>query len=355
MITARDVGLLRLAAHHLATPRGSAAEAVRHLGAVQAQDLPGALASVALRTGDGTGAAVGAALAGGEVVRSWPMRGTLHLVPAHDLGWMLSLTTDRLVAGAASRRAALGLDDGHITRARQVAVEALAGGGRLVRAELLALWEAAGLLGVPQRGYHLIWHIAQTGTLCWGPLRGGEQELVLLDEWVPEPRRLERAEALGEWALRYFTSHGPATAKDFARWTGLVAADVRAGLALAGPSLERVEVDGVEHWAGPGTPALLEARRERAEGVHLLPGFDEFVLGYAERGAVLPAEFASRIVPGGNGIFQPTVVVGGQVVGTWKRVGTGAKRRVVTTPFTELPARVAAAVQAAADRVATPP
>jgi hypothetical protein len=333
----RDVGLLRLAAQRLAAPSGTAAEVVRWLGAAQAQDHPGALAAVALRTADGTRAGVEAALDAGEVVRSWPMRGTLHLVAAEDLPWMLALTTERLVAGAASRRAGLGLEPHHLERAREVAVGALSGGRRLTRAALLALWDEAGLLGVAQRGYHLLWHLAQTGVVCFGPVHGNEQRLVLLEEWVPPPRRrvfAEREEALGAWALRYFTSHGPVTVKDFAGWTKLVVADVRAGLALAAPQLERVEVDGVEHWMGAGTADALAACRERAEGVFMLPGFVEFLLGCTDRGAVLPPEFASRVVPGGNGVFLPTVVVGGQVAGTWKRVGSGSRRRVEVTPFT---------------------
>lgn len=334
MTTPREVGLLRLAAQRLATPSGSAADVVRWLTCTQAQDYPGALTSVALRTADGTRAGVEAALDAGEVVRSWPMRGTLHLVAAEDLPWMLSLTTERLMRAVGPRRALLGLEDSDVERARELAVTALAGGRRLSRDELTAVWAAAGLLGVGQRAYHLIWSLSQTGTLCFGPVRGTEQLLVLLEEWVPHPRAPEREEALGEWALRYFTGHGPATLKDFANWTKLVMKDVRAGLALAAPQLERLVVDGVEHWMGTGTAEALTAARERAEGVVLLPGFDEYLLGYTDRRAVLAPEHADRICPGGNGMFSPTVIDGGQVVGTWRRVGSGARRRIEATPFT---------------------
>lgn len=356
MITAHEAGLLRLAAQGLPAPAGTAADVVRRLACLQAQDLPGALTSVALRVVGGARADVVAALDAGQVVRSWPMRGTLHLVPAQDLGWMLSLTTERLVTQATSRRAALGLEPAHLERAREVAVAALAGGGRLAREELVARWEAEGLLGVPQRSYHLLWHLAQTGVVCFGPVREPgaerpEQLLVLLDEWVPAPRALAREEALGEWALRYFTSHGPASPKDFAGWTKLVMADVRAGLALARPQLERVEVDGVEQWMGPGAPDALAGCRERAEGVFLLPGFDEYLLGYTDRSAVLPREHAGRICPGGNGIFSPTVVAGGQVVGTWRRAGRGAGRRVEASAFTAFGAGVEDAVQQLAPAV----
>jgi hypothetical protein len=335
MTTAKDVALLRLVAQRLAgPPPPTATDAVQHLCALQAQDLPAALAAVALRTSADDDAGIAGALERGEVVRSWPMRGTLHLVPAEDLRWMLDLTTDRLIAGAARRRRQLGIDDALLERALEIAVGALEGGRSLSRGELMVLWDEADLLGVQQRGYHLLWNLAQRGSLCLGPLVDGEQRIVLLDEWVPAPRRLEREEALGEWVLRYFRGHGPATVKDFVWWTKLTVADAKVGLAVARPHLESVEVDGREHLMDPRTPELLAEHRTQAKGVFLLPAFDEMILGYQDRSATLPPEHADRIVPGGNGMFRPTVVAGGRVVGTWRRVGNGTKRRIETEPFT---------------------
>ncbi|MGH3982461.1 MAG: winged helix DNA-binding domain-containing protein [Pseudonocardiaceae bacterium] len=340
-MTPHDIALLRLAAQRIAgTGFATATDAVGWLTAVQAQDYPGAVTSIALRTESRTRQDVEAALNAGEVVRSWPMRGTLHFVLAEDLPWMLDLTTKRLLTGAASRRAALGLDMPTIERSRQIARNALEGGRQLRRDALLAIWDQAGLLTVKQRSYHFIWHLAQTGTLCYGPVRDGEQCIVLLDEWVAHPKRPEREEALGEWALRYFQSHGPATVKDFAWWTKLIAADVKTGLAIAKPQLERIEVGGVEYFMHPETTTLLDSCLSHAKGVFLLPGFDEYMLGYQDRGAALPAEFSQRIVPGNNGMFQPSVIADGKVVGTWKRSGRGSKQTVAATPFTSFSSTV---------------
>ncbi len=341
MTTRHDIALLRLAAQRIAgTGFATATDAVGWLTAVQAQDYPGAVTSIALRTESKTRQDIEAALNAGDVIRSWPMRGTLHFVLAEDLLWMLDLTTNRLLTGAASRRAALGLGRPTIERARDIARDALEGGRQLHRDALLALWNEAGLLTVKQRSYHLIWHLAQTGTLCYGPVRDGEQCIVLVDEWVAHPRRPEREEALGEWALRYFQSHGPGTIKDFAWWTKLAAADVKTGLAIAKSQLERIEVDGVEYFMHPETTALLDSCLSHAKGVFLLPGFDEYMLGYQDRGAALPAEFAQRIVPGNNGMFQPIVIADGEVVGTWKRTGRGSKQTVAATPFTSFSSTV---------------
>ncbi|MBW3650462.1 MAG: winged helix DNA-binding domain-containing protein [Actinobacteria bacterium] len=340
-----EVALLRLVAQRLAGPGfASAADAVRWLTAVQAQDYQGAVTSVALRTTDRSRGGVQAALDAGEVVRSWPMRGTLHFVAAEDLLWMLELMTPRVLSAAASRRARLSLDTAALERAGLLAGEALAGGRCLSRAELFSTWDAGGLSTAGQRGYHMLWHLAQTGLLCFGPVRDREQMVVLVEEWITDLRRPGRGQALGELAWRYFASHGPATLKDFMRWTKLVAADARAGLSLAKPRLARVEVEGAEHFMHPETPELLAACGAAAEGIFLLPGFDEFILGYEDRSAVVAAEFADRLVPGSNGMFRPTVVIDGRVVGTWKHVGSGARRRSEVVPFAPLADEVTVAV-----------
>ncbi|SNR73085.1 Winged helix DNA-binding domain-containing protein [Blastococcus mobilis] len=340
---------MRLVAQRLAGPRpATATEVVRLLTAVQAQDLPGALLSVALRSEPGTRTDVESALNTGDVVRSWPMRGTLHLTAAEDLPWMIDLLGPRVLAGSPARRTRLGITDADIEKARELAVQALAGGRQLRRAEILAALTDGGVEITGQRGYHLLWYLSQTCTLCLGPIQDGEQRFVLMDEWIRSPRRLGTEEALGELAERFFRGHGPATVQDLARWVDLRVTEARAALAAARDGLARLEADGVEYFLARETPDLLAEHRDEALGVRLLPGFDEFVLGYADRTCAVPPEFADRIVPGGNGMFRPTVVSGGRVVGTWGYTGRGSKRTVTATPFTVFPAGVEAALPALA-------
>jgi hypothetical protein len=343
MTTLHEVGLLRLVAQGVAGPGTGPVEVVRRLTAVQGQDFPGALTSIALRTTERRRKDVEAALDAGEIVRSWPMRGTLHVLAADDLHWMLDLLSARAMAGLAGRRERLGLTEADVERARELVTAALSGGGRMRRADLLAAIEDGGVAITGQRGYHLLWYLAQTGTLCLGPTDGaGEQLFVLLDEWVRAPRRLTGEEAFAELARRFFLGHGPATVHDLARWAGIPVRDARAGLAVARRELAVIEVDGVEHLMDPATPDRLAGCRDEATGLFLLPGFDEFVLGYGDRRAILDPQFAEHIVPGNNGMFRPTVVHGGRVVGTWQWTGRGAKRTVTATPFTAFPEGVAA-------------
>ena len=311
---------------------------VRRMLAMQAQDFGQALWAVGLRSPGSTRADVLGALERGEVVRSSPLRGTLFFVAAEDLRWMLRITAPRMIASAATRHRQLGLDAATLDRSRDIAIAALTGGKAMTRDEFFATLETAGIPTTGQRGYHIIWHLAQTGIVCWGPPAGTQQALVLLDEWIPLSRDLDRDESLREFALRYFMGHGPATLQDFAWWAKLTVADAKLGLELARTELTELQLDGVPHWiaASETEPATSN------EGVHALPGFDEYVLGYQDRSLALAAEHANLIVPGTNGIFLPTIVSRGKVVGTWRRAIKSNDVTVSAEPFSTLNKREAA-------------
>jgi len=167
----------------------SVAGVVGWFGAMQGQDLASVLWSLGLRTGLDRGE-VSAALESGTVLRTWPMRGTLHVVPGADARWMLLHLGARALRGAAARRASLGLTQLEADRAADILGEALAGGRAMTRAECVAVLEAAGISGAGQRAYHLLWYASQQGVTCVGPQRGSEQTFVLLDEFAPPAVRL---------------------------------------------------------------------------------------------------------------------------------------------------------------------
>lgn len=348
MTSLHEVALLRLVSLGLVgTPAPGPVAAVRALPAAQGQDLPGGVASLALRTVGRSRAEVLEAMGAGTVVRSWPMRGTLHLVAAEDLAWLLAVAGVRAIRLSARRHEELGLDEATVEHAREVAVDALAA-APTDRAGLLAAWQAAGIATDGQRGYHLIVLLAQTGTLCQGPVRGREPLFVLNDTWLPPVPPVDGDEALGALALRYLRGHGPATLADLVRWAGITVRQARTGLALARAQLVSLDVDGVEHWCDPAVPDRLAGCRAQARGVLLLPGFDEYLLGYADRSAALAPEHLQRIVPGMNGVFRPTVVVDGRVVGTWRTATDGTP---LVEPFEPLEPEVEAAVRVAHGRL----
>ena len=315
-------------------------EVVRWLGAVQAQDYPAALWAVGLRAPGATAATVERAVAERAIVRTWPMRGTLHFVSPGDVRWMLELLTPRIVARSAGRHRQLELDDAAFSRSRKAVERSLQGGRRLSRTAVYRVLEAAGVSTAGQRGLHILGWLAQKGVLCFAAREGKQQTFALLDEWVPAARRLDRDEALAELALRYFTSHGPATLHDFAWWSGLTLGDARAGLESAAPRLVREDVDAQTYWFPE--PAKAKPRSPEA---HLLPVYDEYLVGYKDRTAALDPLYAERA---GNGIFRPVVVVDGRVAGTWTRA-TVAEPSLFTPPSRA----ETRAVAAAAERYAT--
>ncbi|WMT43177.1 winged helix DNA-binding domain-containing protein [Paenibacillus sp. D2_2] len=247
---------------------------------------------------------------------TWPMRGTIHFVPAEDVKWMLKLLATRTLAKDARRQKQLELNQEIIERVKQMFYDVLCGNKRKTRPQLMQMLEEEGISTKNQRGYHLLWYLSQSGLICQGPREGKQQTFVLLEEWVPSAKEFSMEESIGILAERYFTGHGPATVQDFAWWAGITLSNARQGIEAAKSRLVSDKINGQEYWwAG----SLQDGSMEERPSVYLLPGFDEYLLGYKDRSAVLRAEYAPRIIPGNNGMFMPTIVIDGQIAGIWKR------------------------------------
>lgn len=291
------------------------ADVVRWLGAVQAQDYAGTKWSLALRTKGNRETDVERAIGDKAIVRTWPMRGTLHFVAAEDAHWILKLLAPRIIAGSAGRHRQLELNEKIFSQSQELLISALEGGKQLSRGEVYALLENAGISTAGQRGIHIVGHLARKQILCHGIHNDKQPTYALLDEWVPNPRTLDELESLAEIALRYFASHGPATLNDFVWWTGLKISDAKKGLNAVSNKLESIEVESTTYWYSPANVDLTSENK-----TFLLPGFDEYMLGYTDRSLILDKLHASKIVPGNNGMFMPTIIIDGKVEGTWKKV-----------------------------------
>lgn len=308
-----QIARLRLVNLGVHAPRQtSPLEVVRYLGAMQAQDYAGALWSIGLRLKNARIQEVEQALADAHIVRTWPMRGTLHIVPAEDAKWMLKLLTPRVISSNASRDRNLELDDTVYAKAFAVIERILKEGVPVERDKIIAALEAAGITTTDQRGYHILWRASQEALICLGPIKNKQPTYVLFDAWIAHSRELSDDEAICELARRYFTSHGPATELDFAGWTKLPITLCRRAIAALSSEIIHEDVAGTRYYLPPHSPTPIDT-------AYLLPGFDEYMLGYKDRTAALLAEHAMHITPGNNGVFRATVVADGQVVGIWKR------------------------------------
>ncbi|MRG58456.1 winged helix DNA-binding domain-containing protein [Agromyces sp. CFH 90414] len=306
----------RLAAHGLQGDGfASPADAVERLVCLQAQDLAAAKWVLGARVPGTDEASIDAAIESRALLRSWPMRGTLHFVAPAMLRPILRLTSARLFQRAAKTRRDEGIDDDVLAAARRVAVRELEGGRAATRDELQAAWSAAGIEVAGQRGYHLIWHLANEGLICCGPVETrARQRFVLLDEW--SPARTDEPEDVDEILARLFTGyargHGPVSVRDFAWWSGLTLTQARAAREAAGDAV--VEFDAERLVAADAAP-----HRGDPSGRFVLAPFDEYFLGYGDRSAFCSPDDALRVVPGKNGLFLPILVADGEVVGTWRR------------------------------------
>ncbi len=334
---------------HDPTPPVDVAGVVTWFGAMQAQDYGSGLWSLGARLPTWRRDDVEAALERREALRTWPMRGTVHLVPPADARWMLDLMGVRALAGARKRREYLGITDAEAEKSLELLAEALEGPGRLTRAECLAALDAGGVSSAGQRGYHLLWYASQRGVTCIAPHRGSDQTFALLEQWAPEQRRLDRPEALATMAVRYFRSHGPTTRQDFSGWTGLTATDAKEALAHAGDVLATVRVEGRDMILDAALLSSWTASpwSTSADDLAVLPGFDEYLLGFKDRSLMVAPEHLQAIIPGGNGVFQPTVVRAGRVVATWKRTTGRARTAVDLRPLIALKTRDRTAIEAA--------
>jgi Winged helix DNA-binding domain len=343
-----NIGTLRLHNQHISRAGFKSPEQiVAWMGGMQGQDFPGVKWSIGLRLPNTTEADIHRALDDGEIIRTWPMRGTLHIVAARDVRWILTLTSPGNIAGSRRRREALELDDKTLARCRDVFTRTLQGGKQKSREEMYAALESDGISTSGQRGYHILWNSALCGLICFDATTNKEQTFALLDEWVAPTKEKTHDEALAELALRYFTSHGPATLQDFIWWSGLSASEARCGFEAIKSNLFQETLNKVVYWMPPD----ISLPKDQASAF-ALPGFDEYLLGYKDRNAVLESEHAEKVCPGGNGVFAATIVINGRVVGTWKRVIKKSSMEITALPFTTLKKPERCAFEAASKRYA---
>lgn len=365
----------RLVAQGLAASTyGSARDVVHAMGAMQGQDLPGLLSSIALRLeatkvseepgeervptvagqasdqkplpSDPRMREVLRAFDAREIVRGYPMRGTVFAMAASDARWMTELCAKK-GEWEARRRRSRNLSEVEVERALGVALETFAGKPRsLARAELLDAWESAGISTSGGRGYHLITYFMASGQLIYGPIEGNEHRIASTETWLPEGSGLEarfggdRVAATAALLERYLLSHGPATLRDFAWWTKLPLKEIRAAFALVGDSIEEwgSDASGETRYCRAGLTDEVEASGSQVRGAFLLPGFDELVLGYPNRLDLMSANEHELLVPGNNGVFRRAILRGGRAIGLWRATKKKSGRVLEAEPFGEMTA-----------------
>jgi hypothetical protein len=250
------------------------------------------------------------------------MRPTWHFVTPSDIRWMLALTAPRVHAVSAYYYRKHELDSRIFARSGAFFERALRGAKQLTRVELGAVLGKAGIPAEGSRLGHLMMRAELDAIVCSGPRRGKQFTYALFDERAPSARTLDRDESLAELARCYFSSHGPATLRDYVWWSGLTTRDAKAGIEMARSTLVQEVMNGRTYWFNPSRSAV----RRAPPRVHLLPNYDEHLIAYKDRGA-LPDALRSLIWPAEDA-FAHYLVVDGQLVGTWRR-SLGTNKAVI--------------------------
>lgn len=324
-MTIKELIRHRLHAQQLVAPQFSTpGEVVSWLGAVQAQDYLGSLWSIGQRLNfTARDADIEKAITDKQLIRTWPMRGTLHFVTPRDIRWMLKYLTPRVFRRVKPMLRKEGIDDRVLRKSRKLWLAALEGGEQLTRDDLYQILEKNKISTKDTRGLHILAWLAQEGLICFTARHGKQHRFALLDEWVPPHPIPEKDEALSELAARYFTSHGPATIGDFVWWAGLTKAEAIAALDPVESKLIKEKIGDRVYWhSGQGAGGSIPSR------TWLLPTYDEYGIAYKDRSAILGVGIKIE-----QSAFTSLIAYAGKGVGLWRR--TLGKDGVIieTRPF----------------------
>ena len=335
-LSRQEAHRLRLQAQGLGVGRSDAlVDVVREAGAIQAQDRLAETVAIGVRSSGLSAELVGHARnVDRSLARSWLMRGTLHLVPAEDLRWMLEVLGERIDAKALKRRQDLGISTDDHERVLEFLRAELAVRGPMTRPEIAEALRSAGLPWEGQATPHLMRTASLLGIMCYGPDRDGESTHVLIDDWLSDGS--QQSDPCAELARRYFSAYGPSTAPDYRWWSGLPASDARRGMQSITDELIEIVIDGRSMWMTRDAAARVDEVLEQKDQVlRVLGPFDPYVLGYAKRDLLVPAPYLKRINAGG-GMIRSCVLIDGRLVGTWERRRRSHSMTVTVTAFEPL-------------------
>ena len=289
-------------------------DVVEWMGAMQAQDYKMMRWAVAMRTRKPSAKAFEKDFNEGRIIRTHLFRTTWQLVAGEDLGWMLDLCRESALRGLRSwmKTNGVSIPEAEQATIQQLFSDVLSKQRSVLKSDFAAALEDKGIVMNDQRlSYHI--RLAEySGLLCSGDLTPLRRTCALVSDKIPGTIHLPREEALALLARKYFRSHGPATLEDFSWWSGLGTTECKKGMAAIGTELVR------ERWKGLDMISHQNGRIRgfRSGCVHLLPPYDEYLIGYKSRHISLHPDHSHR-AHNNSGIFWPVVLQDGEVTGNW--------------------------------------
>jgi hypothetical protein len=308
-MTPEEIRLRRLYNQHVLAPSlNDPTQVVAHLAAMQAQEYAHAKWAIALRMKEPvTDDAIEILFTEGKILRTHMLRPTWHFVAPQDIRWMLELTAPRVNAVNAFTYRRYGLDDKVFSKSNTLIEKLLRDNNYLTRDAIKDELKKTGITGDGIMLSAIMMKAELDGLICSGPRIGNQFSYALLEERVPPAKKLTKQEALKELTLRYFTSRGPATIKDYTTWSGLTVKEAKEGLSL-NPDLDKVTIEGAEYYFTGDVPKV-----KGGKVTFLMPDYDEYGMGYKDRSVLkIPA---SPEKPK----FDRMLIVDGVIAGSWRR------------------------------------
>jgi len=316
-----DISILRFKNQQLAGSKFNTAKDIAGwMGALQAQDFKMSKWAFGIRLIDSKEATINKAIDSGEIIRTHLLRPTWHFASSKDVLWILELSTAQIKVSVKFRDKQLGLSETIFGKSNSVIEKSFRNGKHLTREELISQLIRANINVADNRASHLLLRAEMDRIICSGRLKDGKQTYTLLSEWVTKTKPFYRDEALKELAQRFFTSRGPATLQDFSWWSGLSSNDAKLALEFVKADLLSERIENQTYWFAN---SFVDMTLDKDE-VFMLPAYDEFIICYKDRTASLSFLNQKKAVSN-NGIFYPTIVRKGQVIGTWKHISKKEK------------------------------
>ncbi|QEM10849.1 winged helix DNA-binding domain-containing protein [Mucilaginibacter rubeus] len=318
-------------------------EVIGYMGAMQAQEYAYAKWAIGLRMLSPADKSVEKAMTAGTILRTHVLRPTWHFVLPQDIRWMLSLTAPRINAGNATMYKKQEVTEDIFNKSFNVFTKTMQGGKQLTRTEIAKALNEANIATDDLRLTIILMKAELEQLICSGARQGKQFTYTLLDERAPMTPVIDRDEAVARLVLRYFTSHGPATLNDFVHWSGLTVADAKAGIEINKQQLSSIVIEGINYWMA----VEVDLSKVKKSGTYLLPVYDELLIAYKNRDAMVPAKFRDKT---GAITFFPTIMVNNQVLGNWGRSIGKKAIDIELKPFGNLTKAQSDAIKTAAHR-----
>ena len=345
----KELAHWRMRTHRLWTPSfARPAEVVRWFGAMQAQEFVPAKWAIAQRCGRADDKQIERLYATGEILRMHLVRPTWHFVHRDDIRWVLEATKYRVHQINSTYYRQCGVDAGTFKRCAKVFTKALKGGNELNRRELVdVLKTSAGIDATGLRMGLILMRAELDGVIVSGSVGGKQPTFTCFEERVPEKASISHDEAVAELTRRYFRSRGPATLKDFVRWSSLTVAEAKAGLSSVRSELRQRDIDGRTYFF----EKFVSCQPPSSPRIDLIQGYDEYVMSYSDSKDVLRSSHGrvtSRAI--NPNIYLHAVLLDGQLVGHWRHVRRAKDVTVETVLYRKLEKAETSAMDVAVKR-----